>query len=129
MEKQHRNVLVLSGCQATLQTITGATMVSVTGLAGFALADDKAFATVPLTCYVLGSAITTIPASLLMKSDRPPRRASRPAPRAGMIGAARLRGRALRRELLAAVRRHVPDGHATPRSASTTASRPPTPPT
>lgn len=65
MERQYRNVLVLSGCQATLQT-TGATLVSVTGLAGFALAADKSFATVPLTCYVLGSAITTIPASLLM---------------------------------------------------------------
>jgi MFS family permease len=43
-------------------------MTVVTGLAGFALADNKAFATVPLTCYVLGSAITTIPASLLMKA-------------------------------------------------------------
>jgi MFS family permease len=43
-------------------------MIAVTGLAGFALAADKAFATVPLTCYVLGSAVTTIPASLLMKS-------------------------------------------------------------
>ena len=67
MEKQVRNVLVLSGTQATLQ-IAGATMVAVTGLAGFALATDKSFATVPLTCYVIGSAITTIPASLLMKS-------------------------------------------------------------
>ncbi|MDP2242211.1 MAG: MFS transporter [Burkholderiales bacterium] len=67
MEKQYRNVLVLSGCQATLQT-TGATMIVVTGLAGFALAADKSFATVPLTAYVLGSAITTIPASLLMNS-------------------------------------------------------------
>jgi MFS family permease len=67
MEKQYRNVLVLSGCQATMQTITSA-MTVVTGLAGFALADNKALATVPLTCYVLGSAITTIPASLLMKT-------------------------------------------------------------
>lgn len=67
MEKQVRNVLVLSGTQATLQ-IAGATMVAVTGLAGFALATDKSFATVPLTCYVIGSAITTIPASLLMKT-------------------------------------------------------------
>jgi len=65
METQHRNVLVLSGCQATLQT-TGATLISVTGLAGFALASDKSFATIPLTCYVLGSAIATVPASLLM---------------------------------------------------------------
>jgi len=65
MERQYRNVLVLSGCQATLQT-TGATMIAVTGLAGLALASNPALATIPLTCYVLGSAITTIPASLLM---------------------------------------------------------------
>lgn len=67
MDRQYRNVLVLSGCQATLQTV-GTTMIAVTGLAGFALADDKALATVPLTCYVLGSAVTTIPASLLMNA-------------------------------------------------------------
>jgi MFS family permease len=67
MEKQHHNVLVLSGCQATMQTITSS-MIAVTGLAGLALADNKALATVPLTCYVLGSAVTTIPASLLMKA-------------------------------------------------------------
>src|SRR5918998_550801 len=67
MEKQYRNVIVLSGCQATLQT-TGVTMIAVTGLAGFALATDKSLATVPLTCYVVGSAITTVPASFLMKA-------------------------------------------------------------
>jgi MFS family permease len=67
MQKQYRNVLVLSGCQATLQ-ITGATMIAVTGLAGFALAEDKSLATVPLTSYVLGSACTTIPASLFMRA-------------------------------------------------------------
>jgi len=67
MEKQVRNVLVLSCTQATLQ-ITGATIATITGLAGFALATDKSFATVPLTCYVIGSAITTIPASLLMRT-------------------------------------------------------------
>lgn len=86
MEKQHRNVLVLSGCQATLQT-GGVTLVAITGLAGFALAPDKAMATVPLTCYVIGSAITTIPASLLMKSIG--RRAGFQSGTAiGMLGAA-----------------------------------------
>ncbi len=65
MQKQYRNVLVLCSAQATLQ-ITTVTMIAVTGLAGYALADNKSFATVPLTSYVLGSAITTIPASLLM---------------------------------------------------------------
>ena len=66
MEKQYRNTLVLSCTQATLQT-TGVTMIAVTGLTGFALADNKALATLPLTFYVLGSALTTIPASFLMK--------------------------------------------------------------
>ena len=67
MEKHHRNVLVLAGCQATLQTTT-ITLVAVTGLAGYALAADKSLATVPLTCYVLGSAVATIPASLSMSA-------------------------------------------------------------
>ena len=58
--------IVLSATQSTLQ-ITGVTMIAVTGLAGYALADNKSFATVPLTCYVFGSALTTIPASFLMK--------------------------------------------------------------
>jgi MFS family permease len=67
MQKQHRNVLVLSACQATLQT-GGVTLVLITGLAGVALAPNTAFATVPLTCYVIGSALSTVPASMLMKS-------------------------------------------------------------
>ncbi len=67
MQKQHRNVLVLSACQATLQT-GGVTLVLITGLAGIALAPLAAFATVPLTCYVIGSALTTFPASMLMKA-------------------------------------------------------------
>lgn len=86
MERQYRNVLVLSGCQATLQTV-GTTMIAVTGLAGFALATDKALATVPLTCYVLGSAVSTIPASLLMNAVG--RRAGFQSGTAlGMLGAA-----------------------------------------
>lgn len=65
MELQKRNVLVLSACQATLQT-TGVTLIAITGLAGYALAEDKSLATVPLTTYVLGAAVATVPASLLM---------------------------------------------------------------
>ena len=67
MQKQHRNVLVLSACQATLQT-GGVTLILVTGLAGVALAPVAALATIPLTCYVIGSALTTFPASMLMKA-------------------------------------------------------------
>lgn len=86
MERQYRNVLVLSGCQATLQT-GGVTLVAITGLAGFALAPDKAFATVPLTSYVIGSALTTFPASMLMNAIG--RRAGFQAGTAiGMLGAA-----------------------------------------
>ena len=86
METQHRNVLVLSACQATLQT-GGVTLVAITGLAGFALAPDKAFATVPLTSYVIGSALTTFPASMLMNAIG--RRAGFQAGTAiGMVGAA-----------------------------------------
>jgi MFS family permease len=67
MQAQYRNVLVLSACQATLQ-VTGVTMIAVTGLAGYSIAPDKALATVPLTCYVLGSAASTVHASLLMNA-------------------------------------------------------------
>ena len=48
MQKQYLNTLVLSCTQATLQT-TGVTMIAITGLAGFALNDNKALATLPLT--------------------------------------------------------------------------------
>lgn len=65
IETQRRNVLVLSGCQASLQTVA-TVVIAVTGLAGAALASDGALSTVPLTCYVLGAAVTTIPASLMM---------------------------------------------------------------
>src|SRR5687767_1936520 len=86
MEKQYSNVLVLSGCQATLQ-ITGVTLVAVTGLVGLDIAPDKALATLPLTCYVVGSAITTIPASFLMNAVG--RRAGFQAGTVtGMVGAA-----------------------------------------
>jgi len=65
METNFRNVALLAGCQGALQTVT-TTVMAVTGLAGLALASDPALATIPLTCYVLGSAVTSIPASLLM---------------------------------------------------------------
>ncbi|HYC45973.1 MAG TPA: MFS transporter [Burkholderiales bacterium] len=67
MQSQSRNVLVLACCQSTLQ-VTGVTLVAVTGLAGYAIAADKSLSTVPLTSYVIGSAISTVPASLLMNA-------------------------------------------------------------
>jgi len=50
MQKQHRNVLVLSGCQATLQA-TGVTTIAATGLAGLSLAADNALALLPLRIW------------------------------------------------------------------------------
>jgi len=67
VETQYRNVVVLSGCQAALQTV-GATVIAVSGLVGAVLASDPSLATIPLTCYVLGAAVTTVPASLLMRA-------------------------------------------------------------
>ena len=61
-----RNVLVLTVTQAT--SSTSLTLVSAVGsLAGYALASNKALATLPSTMAVIGTALSTIPASLLMK--------------------------------------------------------------
>jgi MFS family permease len=68
MEKRsaYNNVLLLAGCQALLLT-NAVTLIAINALAGYALADNKSFATVPNTAYVLGMAATTYPASMLMK--------------------------------------------------------------
>lgn len=42
-------------------------MVTLAGLIGFQLAVDKSFATLPVTCLVVGTALATVPASLLMR--------------------------------------------------------------
>jgi MFS family permease len=61
-----RNVLLLTLAQAT--SSTSVTLVSAVGsLAGYALADNKALATLPSTMSVMGTALSTIPASMLMK--------------------------------------------------------------
>jgi MFS family permease len=61
-----RNVLLLTLAQAT--SSTSVTLVSVVGsLAGYALASNKALATLPSTMSVIGTALSTIPASMLMK--------------------------------------------------------------
>jgi MFS family permease len=66
MELSRRNVLVLAICQGLL-LINNTVLITVNALAGFALAPDKALATVPVTMYFIGSAMSTIPMSLLMK--------------------------------------------------------------
>jgi MFS family permease len=62
----HRNVGLLAACQAMLFT-NNTTLISINGLAGLALAPYTALATLPVTAWLLGSALATMPASLHMK--------------------------------------------------------------
>jgi len=61
-----RNVLLLALCQIAFMT-TASLMATIGTLAGFALAADKAMATLPATAVTVGTAAGTIPASLLMR--------------------------------------------------------------
>ncbi|MGQ0543928.1 MAG: MFS transporter [Betaproteobacteria bacterium] len=66
MNSTKRNVGLLAACQAMLFT-NNATLIAINGLAGLALAPYAALATLPVTCWVLGGALGTMPASLHMK--------------------------------------------------------------
>lgn len=66
MDAERKNVALLSACQALLFT-SSVTLIAINGLAGFALATDKGLATLPVTAQVIGSALATIPASLVMQ--------------------------------------------------------------
>ncbi len=66
MDKAQKNVALLSACQGLLLT-NNSILIATNGLAGYALASDKAFATLPVTAYIIGAALTTMPASLLMR--------------------------------------------------------------
>lgn len=66
MYSVRRNVSLLAACQAMLLT-NNSTLIAINALAGLALAPYPWLATLPVTCWVLGSALTTVPASLYMK--------------------------------------------------------------
>src|SRR5512132_1459405 len=66
MSSIRRNVSLLAACQAMLLT-NNSTLIAINALAGLALAPHAWLATLPVTCWVLGSALTTVPASLYMK--------------------------------------------------------------
>lgn len=57
---------VLAVCQALLFT-NNSVLITVNALVGYALVADKALATLPVTAYFVGSALTTLPLALLMK--------------------------------------------------------------
>src|SRR5215210_4269562 len=66
MDASKKNVGLLAACQALLLA-NNSILITVNALAGYALATNKAFATLPVTAYFLGSAVSTLPVSLLMK--------------------------------------------------------------
>ena len=61
-----RNVFILAVCMA-LSNSAMTLQVTLGGLVGSILATDKALATLPVTCVVAGTALSTIPASMLMR--------------------------------------------------------------
>jgi MFS family permease len=66
MNTQKKNVAVLAACQALL-FVNNSTLIALNGLAGYALARDKSLATLPVTGWVIGAALSTYAASLLMQ--------------------------------------------------------------
>jgi len=65
-QAQGRKVGLLAACQAMLLT-NNSTLIAINGLAGLALAPSASLATLPVTCWVVGGAIGTMPASQYMK--------------------------------------------------------------
>jgi predicted MFS family arabinose efflux permease len=57
---------LLAACQAMLMS-NNSTLIAINGLAGLALAPHPALATLPVTFWVVGGALTTMPASLYMR--------------------------------------------------------------
>jgi MFS family permease len=66
MDNTRRNVGLLAACQAMLFT-NNSTLIAINGLAGLALAPTPSLATLPVTCWVAGGALATMPASQYMK--------------------------------------------------------------
>ncbi len=63
--RARRQILLLVTCQALLY-VNNVTLIAVNGLVGMALAPTPLLATLPVTTYVVGAALTTLPASLAM---------------------------------------------------------------
>lgn len=66
MNQAQKNIALLCTTQALLFT-NNTILIAINGLAGFALASDKSLATLPVTAYVIGAALTTLPMSHLMR--------------------------------------------------------------
>jgi len=64
--KAKRNARILAIGQA-LGGSGSVIIISTGGIAGHMLATDKSLATLPVTCFILGTALSTLPANLLMR--------------------------------------------------------------
>jgi predicted MFS family arabinose efflux permease len=60
-----RQIGLLVACQALLY-VNNVTLIAVNGLVGLALAPTPLLATLPVTAYIVGAALTTVPASFAM---------------------------------------------------------------
>jgi MFS family permease len=65
MRTSYRDIALLACCQALL-LVNQAGLIAMNGLVGYALAENKTFATLGVTSYVLGSALAAMPAALWM---------------------------------------------------------------
>jgi len=65
LRTSYRDIFLLACCQALL-LVNSASLITMNGLIGFALAERKTWATFGATTYVLGSALATMPLSLWM---------------------------------------------------------------
>lgn len=65
MRTSYRDIALLACCQALL-LINNSGLIAMNGLVGYALVDNKAFATLGATTFVLGSALAAMPAALWM---------------------------------------------------------------
>jgi MFS family permease len=66
LDVEKRNVLILAGTQALFQTVSVMVM-TLSGVVGWMLAEDKSLATLPIAMMTVASAVTMIPASLFMQ--------------------------------------------------------------
>src|SRR5690242_21863063 len=64
--RARRNALILALSQALYSSAT-VIMFTTAGLIGVQIAPSKAWATLPISAFVIGTAVTTIPAAMLMK--------------------------------------------------------------
>lgn len=62
----NRNVAILAACQAAALTVS-VTVVALAALVGHGLAENKALATLPVSTFVIGVALSTIPAAQWMR--------------------------------------------------------------